>query len=94
MCDFFESYFRNQGRDNGQAAREAKGVVTELSRYFGGRQYYLPKGQRLELAFRDREIYQKFNGRNYAELAMQFNLTHMRVRQIVDEQKEMNRSKS
>ena len=45
---------------------------------------YLAKGVAMHLSARDRELCAKFRGNNYRELAREYGLTEMRVRQIVD----------
>ncbi len=49
----------------------------------GGGQFYLPKGLALKLSQRDREIFDRFNGRNKRELAREYGVTEMRIDQIV-----------
>lgn len=49
----------------------------------GGGQFYLPKGLALKLSQRDREIYERFNGRNKRELAREYGVTETRIDQIV-----------
>ncbi|RKR66300.1 Mor family transcriptional regulator [Acidovorax sp. 94] len=55
-----------------------------LSAEEGGRNFYLGKGLRYRASLRDREMYERFNGRNYNELAREYHLTPTRVRQIMD----------
>ncbi len=55
----------------------------ELCRDFGGQQQYIPKSDGSELTARDIELYNKFNGHNHAALAKQFDLSEVRVYQIV-----------
>ncbi len=55
-----------------------------LSAEEGGRNFYLGKGVRYRASLRDREMYERFGGRNYNELARAYNLTPTRVRQIMD----------
>lgn len=54
-----------------------------LSAEIGGMNFYLNKGVRYRASLRDREMFAKFNGRNYDELARAYGLTPMRVRQII-----------
>lgn len=54
-----------------------------LSAELGGMNFYLNKGVRYRASLRDREMFEKFNGRNYDELAHDYGLTQMRVRQII-----------
>lgn len=55
-----------------------------LSAEEGGRNFYLGKGLRYRASLRDREMYERFNGRNYIDLAREYHLTPTRVRQIMD----------
>jgi Mor family transcriptional regulator len=54
-----------------------------LSAEIGGMNFYLNKGVRYRATLRDREMFERFNGRNYDELARAYGLTPMRVRQII-----------
>ena len=54
-----------------------------LSAELGGMNFYLNKGVRYRASLRDREMFARFNGRNYDELARTSGLTPMRVRQII-----------
>ncbi len=44
-----------------QAFVVARWVVLSLGQYFGGRQFYLPKGDKLALAIRDHQIWSEFS---------------------------------
>ncbi|WP_413861573.1 Mor transcription activator family protein [Candidatus Aalborgicola defluviihabitans] len=54
-----------------------------LSAEIGGGNFYLAKGVSCRASLRDREMFERFNGRNYDTLARAYNLTPMRVRQII-----------
>lgn len=54
-----------------------------LSAELGGMNFYFNKGIRYRASVRDREMFDRFNGRNYDELARTYSLTPMRVRQII-----------
>ena len=58
--------------------------TVRLSTEEGGRNFYLGKGLRYRASLRDRAMYERFNGRNYNELARDYHLTPTRVRQIMD----------
>lgn len=64
-------------------ARTAVIQLQHLAREKGGKAIYLAKGVVAMLTARDREMCAKFRG-NYDVLAREYNLTPMRVRQIVD----------
>lgn len=54
-----------------------------LRGHWSGVPFYIPKGSAWELSNRDLEIFEKFNGRNHAALAREYNLSVMRIYQIV-----------
>lgn len=58
--------------------------LQHLANEKGGRALYLAKGIAVHLSARDAEMCAKFRGNNYRELADEYGLTEMRVRQIVD----------
>jgi hypothetical protein len=59
--------------------------LQHLAQEMGGRGgIYIAKGLVAQLSARDREMCAKFRGNNYRELAHEYGLTEMRVRQIVD----------
>ncbi len=65
------------------AAQLASEQVQRLSDELGGRAVYIPRGLLVRLGARDREMVERFNGRNYRELARQYGLTEVRVRRII-----------
>lgn len=65
-------------------ARTSLLQLQHLAREKGGRAIYLAKGVAMALSARDREMCGKFLGNNYRQLATEYDLTEMRVRQIVD----------
>jgi Mor family transcriptional regulator len=58
-------------------------IAERIRARFGGIQHYIPKGDAVDIAKRDWEIYAKFDGTNSAELAIEYDLTDTRIRQIV-----------
>ena len=61
------------------ALRQAERLSTEE----GGNALYLNKGISYRATLRDREMYARFSGHNYDELARAYRITTMRVRQIL-----------
>lgn len=57
--------------------------VTHAAQEIGGRQLYISRGVS-DLSERDRAICGEFNGRNHVQLAKKYDLTEMRVRQILE----------
>lgn len=58
-------------------------IIEAIRDECGGQQQYIPKGDAYEMSIRDESIYEKFNGTNYHELAHQFDLTTVQIRNIV-----------
>lgn len=54
-----------------------------LRRYLGSGYMYLKKETHARLAHRDLDIWNKFNGANFYELAQEYGLSEMRIRQIL-----------
>jgi Mor family transcriptional regulator len=75
------------------AAEVALGVAEHVRKNIGGVATYIPRGIGYDLSVRDREMFQKFNGTNYHELAREYGLTEMRVRQIMDHVLRIERAK-
>lgn len=66
-------------------ARQVLAQLQHLAQEMGGRNgIYIAKGLIAQLSARDHEMCRKFRGNNYRELAHEYGLTEMRVRQIVD----------
>ncbi|MDE6798281.1 MAG: DNA-binding protein [Ruminococcus sp.] len=55
----------------------------KLVQHFGGSYLYINKSDTITRSERNTEICQKFDGSNYAKLAMEYNLTENRIRSIV-----------
>ena len=72
-----------KGQTREFAQTTALEITERIRTTVGGTNTYIPRGQDYELSQRDDEIYKKFNGRNYFELAQQYMLTEVRVRDIV-----------
>lgn len=58
-----------------------------LSDQFGGTSFYVPKFENVIAKARDRVIVKQFNGDNYKELALKYNLTEVWVRNIINQDK-------
>jgi Mor family transcriptional regulator len=66
-----------------RAADLAMLLAERIRKEFGGSAPYIPKAEKYLGSKRDREIFDCFDGSNYAVLARQYDLTEMRIRQIV-----------
>jgi Mor family transcriptional regulator len=70
--------------DHQPAAEAAFAIAEAIRTEVGGAYEYIPKGQTWMLSRRDRDLYAKFRGDNYRQLAREYQLSEMRVRQIVE----------
>jgi len=55
-----------------------------LVRNCGGEFLYISKAETIAANYRNKRIYELFNGENYKELAKMFNLTERYIRRIVN----------
>ncbi len=65
-------------------------VVGEQAKLFGGQQIYLPKGDELTRALRDREIYKQAGRVDVAILARRYNISMRQVWLIQQTQRELH----
>jgi Mor family transcriptional regulator len=86
MTDLLFALYVRRGRSEADALAEAKLVVLTIAEYHGGRPVYLPRGDRLRIALRNREIFLRHHGNNGDALAREYNLTLRQVQSIVAEQ--------
>lgn len=95
MMDVLASAHRADGMNPDQAMRlAAKGIVA-LARYHGGRQFYLPTNDALDLAVRDRMLFDRWM-RGLAtpeQLADEIDTTYTRVMQIIAAQRSLWRKR-
>ena len=77
-----------------QAAKvTARQVSAHISKHWGGQLLYIPKNQAGVLSERDKEIWAKFDGRNHAALAQQYDLSMQQIYAIVRESMAIERAK-
>lgn len=70
------------------AQRIAYEITEGLRNEHGGGQFYLARNIDHDLEPRDRAIWADFTGNNYFQLAKKYNLSDVRVREIVEEQRQ------
>lgn len=87
LVDVLRALFMKRGRSEDEAIGEAQHAALAIGEYLGGRQIYLPCGDSLKAALRDRRIYLEYNGRNKGDLAQRYGITERRVEQIAAEQR-------
>lgn len=74
---------RARGVATDDAMNIAVGVTQKLRWFFGGGNVYFTKDHHRKLSQRDTDIFDAFDGGNFAELAFKYGLSEMRIRQII-----------
>lgn len=82
MLDSIQATLMRLGMKEEQAAQTALAIVYDHATNFGGIQYYLPKGDELKRALRDREIYRLAGKTDVAVLAQRYNLSTKQIWEI------------
>lgn len=84
---------RRKGTSLERARRDAQELIVVLANYFGGRQVYLPRDEKLRLALRDNQIWYDFDGRNIDVLGHRFRLTRQQVYTIIARQRSLHKKR-
>ncbi|TNI91438.1 Mor transcription activator family protein [Aeromonas allosaccharophila] len=71
------------------AKAQARKLALVQAHYMGGRAYYIPTGDHLKAALRDRAIWDEFNGRNIDQLARKHGLSVPQTYAVVAEQRKL-----
>ncbi len=89
IIDMLIATYERMGYPQEEAHRLTLGTVKELALYCGGRYFYLPKGDVLDRAIRDRNLYKDWsdNGILPNELATKYRLAVQHVYRIIKEQR-------
>ena len=82
LVDVLESYFRRT-RCSTDSRSDAEAIIAVIAEHFGGRQIYLPRGDRLRRALRNVRIRAEFDGRNVPDLARRYHMSEMQIRAIL-----------
>lgn len=69
--------------DMEKAAEIGLATAEHIRENWSGQSLYIPKGVHYEFSRRDMEIFDRFNGQNHQALSREYNLTVMRIYQIV-----------
>lgn len=75
-----------------QARRHATIAARALGQYHGGRMYYLPTGEALDRALRDKSMWDSYHGRRdeVIQFCEQYGLTEQQVYKILREQRALH----
>ncbi len=88
LVDQTKFILADYGIDDDIADQVGHGLANHLASHWGGQYVTFPKDYKFELAKRDIEIWDKFDGRNYAKLAKEFGLGTRAVYKIIDRVKD------
>ncbi|MFM5640226.1 Mor transcription activator family protein [Aeromonas veronii] len=94
LVDVLACELARGGMAQEQAKAQARKLALVQAHYMGGRAYYIPTGDHLKAALRDRAIWDEFNGRNIDLLARKHGLSVPQTYAVVAEQRLINKSKS
>ncbi|MDC8804235.1 Mor transcription activator family protein [Halomonas pacifica] len=94
MLGVIEAAYCRAGDDQAEARRRAFRAVRALASYHGGRVFYLPKGEALDRALRDREIWERFDGKNHDALSREYDLNVVQIYRIIAEQRALARARN
>jgi len=93
MVDLVVAVQRRRGRSHDEALGDAEACALAIGQYHGGRQWYLPSGERLRTAARDRIIWLDYKGRqDLPALMRRWRIGERRLEQILAEQKALDGS--
>lgn len=81
------------GYKDEEAEKISATILTALAFLSGGRGFYLPTGERLKTAIRDRQLYDKFNGNNIESLRQHYKLTQKQVYEIIAKQRALDKAR-
>ena len=90
FIEVVEALNRHKGIPADAAFADARDVVLALATHLGGRQFYLPRGDRLRTALRDAEIWRRFTGRNVTALAAEYGVSEIHLYAVLRQQRELH----
>lgn len=96
MVQVLEARHRTRGMAEDDAFALACDSVMALAEYFGGRVWYLPRGDRLKIALRDASIHRQWQrkGAVIQNLAAAHKLTEIHLYRIIAQQRELHLRKT
>ncbi|WP_417862415.1 Mor transcription activator family protein [Vreelandella venusta] len=93
MLQVIEAEYVSIGLKPRLAQRLAFSTLRILAYYHGGQVFYLAKGDQLDRALRDHQIWCEFNGSNHAELARRYDKNVIQIYKILAEQRSLHRNR-
>lgn len=83
LADQVAAKLAENGVEVERAADIGLAVAEHIRLHWSKQSLYLPCGYHYELSLRDQEIFERFDGHNHKPLARDYNLSVMRIYQIV-----------
>ncbi|MGN5192625.1 Mor transcription activator family protein [Aeromonas veronii] len=93
LVDVLACELIREGMEPDLAKAQARKLALVQAHYMGGRAYYIPTGDHLKAALRDRAIWDEFNGRNIDQLARKHGLSVPQTYAVVAEQRQLMRKR-
>lgn len=93
IAEFVAQSLVENGIERERAALIAFGAAEEVRAQYGGQQSYIPVGKDFEMSRKEQEIFAKCNGRNYDQLAREYGMSVVWVRQLEKRGKARERAK-
>lgn len=94
LLDIIEDTLKRQGYQKEECSKIAATVVRAMSYMAGGRGFYLPKGNSIDVALKHLNIFEDYTGDNVTELARKYRLSEVQIYSILRQYREANQSTS
>ncbi|MCW7552571.1 hypothetical protein NX722_07895 [Endozoicomonas gorgoniicola] len=93
LAEAIRTQMRREGEQEDATYKQMERVLLAMSFLCGGRNYYLPNGDRIKRALRNKRIYDSFTGHNHRELCQQFRLSEQKIYEIIKEQRQLHQNR-
>ncbi|HEY0464563.1 MAG TPA: Mor transcription activator family protein [Polyangiaceae bacterium] len=90
LIEMMEAAGARAGLDETEAFRRARFYGLVVAECAGGRQLYLPRGERLNIALRDAEIYRRARRGNIPQLATEYGVIDSQIWRIIRQQRALH----
>lgn len=87
LVDVMACELVRQGEIKEHAVQKSSKLAMAIGHYLGGRSIYIPMGVSLKDALRDYLIYERFDGKNIAELTKEYKLSESHIYAIIRQQR-------
>lgn len=94
LADKVAAAVARRGLDPEAAAQIGIEIADQMRADWGGQAIYFAKGTAIDISRRDLEIWEKFNGKNHAELAREYSLSTVHLYRRLKTVGEAMRAKS